>query len=119
MPGIWKLIIVGISIYAVLSIYIYYMQSGLIYYPDMPGRTLLATPENIGLNFQNVEIVTEDNIKLHGWFIPYKNAKATVLFFHGNAGNISHRLDSIKIFHRLELNVFILITEVMVKAKEK
>ena len=108
MPGIWKLIIVGIGIYAVFSIYIYYMQSGLIYYPDMPGRNLLATPENIGLNFQNVEIVTEDNIKLHGWFIPYKNAKATVLFFHGNAGNISHRLDSIKIFHRLELNVFII-----------
>ena len=32
----------------------------------------------------------------------------TVLFFHGNAGNISHRLDSIVIFHRLGLNVFII-----------
>ena len=58
MPGIWKLLIIGIGIYAAFSIYIYYMQSGLIYYPDMPGRNLLATPENIGLNFQNVEIVT-------------------------------------------------------------
>ena len=89
MPTIWKLVIVGIGIYAALSIYVYYMQSGMIFYPDISGRKLLATPENIGLNFHNVEIVTEDNIKLHGWFIPDKNAKATVLFFHGNAGNIS------------------------------
>jgi len=74
----------------------------------MPGRDLVSTPENIGLSYQNVELVTEDNIKLHGWFIPKENAKATILFFHGNAGNISHRLDSIEIFHRLELNVFII-----------
>ena len=108
MPGIWKLVIVVIGAYAVLSIYVYYMQSSLIYYPNMPGRNLVATPENIGLNFQNVEFVTEDKVRLHGWFIPDKNAKRTVLFFHGNAGNISHRLESIEIFHRLELNVFII-----------
>ena len=108
MPGILKLVIVVIGAYAVLSIYVYYMQSSLIYYPNMPGRNLVATPENIGLNFQNVEFVTEDKVRLHGWFIPDKNAKRTVLFFHGNAGNISHRLESIEIFHRLELNVFII-----------
>ena len=58
MPGILKLVIVVIGAYAVLSIYVYYMQSSLIYYPNMPGRNLVATPENIGLNFQNVELVT-------------------------------------------------------------
>jgi fermentation-respiration switch protein FrsA (DUF1100 family) len=108
MPGIWKLLIAGIGVYAALSFYVYYMQSGLIYYPNMPGRNLLATPENIGLTYQNVELITEDNIRLHGWFIPNNKAKQTVLFFHGNAGNISHRLESIKIFNRLELNVFII-----------
>ncbi len=108
MPGIWKLIIVAIGAYAALSFYVYYIQSDLIYFPNMPGRKLVATPENIGLNFQNVEFVTEDKISLHGWFIPNKMAKRTVLFFHGNAGNISHRLESIEIFHQLELNVFII-----------
>jgi len=108
MLSIWKLVIVGIGVYAALSIYVYFIQSGLIFYPNMPGRNLVSTPENIGLTYQNVEFVTEDNIKLHGWFIPNKNAKGTLLFFHGNAGNISHRLDSIAIFHRLELNVFII-----------
>ena len=108
MISVWKLLIVGVGIYAALSIYVYFMQSGMIFYPNMPGRNLTSTPEDIGLTYQNAEFVTEDNIKLHGWFIPNKNAKGTVLFFHGNAGNISHRLDSIAIFHRLELNVFII-----------
>lgn len=108
MPGILKLLIIGIGVYAALSIYVYYIQSSLIYYPNMPGRSLTATPEAIGLSYQDIEIVTEDNIKLHGWFIPNNNAEGTVLFFHGNAGNISHRLESIDIFNRMNLNVFIL-----------
>jgi len=108
MISIWKLLLVGIGVYAAFSIYVYFMQSGLIFYPNMPGRNLTATPEDIGLSYQNVELVTEDNIKLHGWFVPNKNAKGTVLFFHGNAGNISHRLESIAIFHHLDLNTFII-----------
>jgi len=108
MISIWKLVLAGVGVYVALSIYVYFMQSDLIFYPNMPGRNLVSTPENIGLIYQDVEFVTEDNIKLHGWFIPNENAKGTVLFFHGNAGNISHRLDSIAIFHRLELNVFII-----------
>ena len=108
MPGILKLVIIGICAYVALSAYVYYIQSSLIYYPDMPGRHLVATPENIGLAYQDVEIITADNIKLHGWFIPHDNEKKTVVFFHGNAGNISHRLESIGMFHRLGLNVFII-----------
>ena len=41
------------------------------------------------------------------WFIPAAQSGPTLLFFHGNAGNISHRLDSIRIFHTLGLNVLI------------
>jgi hypothetical protein len=44
---------------------------------------------------------------LHAWFIPAENARATVLFCHGNAGNISHRLDSIRLLHSLGLQVLI------------
>lgn len=107
MPDIWKLLLVGIGAYAALSFYIYIMQAGMIFYPNMPGRNLVTTPQAIGLDYQDVTFVTEDNVSLHGWYIPRENAKATLLFFHGNAGNISHRLESIDIFHRLELNVFI------------
>ena len=108
MIKIWKLVIILAAVYAAICAAVYYMQSSLIFYPNIPGRTIMATPENINLSYQDVSFYTEDNIKLHGWFIPNENAKATLLFFHGNAGNISHRLDSIKIFHDLGLNVFII-----------
>lgn len=108
MPDLWKLILAGIGAYAAICVYVYYVQSGLIYFPNMPGRDLVATPENIGLAYQDIEFVTEDDVSLHGWFIATDDAAATVLFFHGNAGNISHRLESIEIFHRLGLNVFII-----------
>jgi fermentation-respiration switch protein FrsA (DUF1100 family) len=45
---------------------------------------------------------------LNAWFIPVEGARKTLLFFHGNGGNISHRLDSLKIFHELGLSVFII-----------
>lgn len=108
MISIWKLLLVAIGIYLALISYVYFIQKSMIFYPNMPGRDLIATPENIALDFENVEFIAADNIRLHGWFIPYEKAKGTVLFFHGNAGNISHRLESIAIFHRLGLNVFII-----------
>ncbi len=108
MSSIWKLLLFGACIYLGLIAFVYYIQSSLIYYPDMPGRNLVATPENIGLKYQNVQLVTADGINLHGWFIPSSSAKGTVVFFHGNAGNISHRLESIDVFNELDLNVFII-----------
>ena len=108
MISIWKLLAYIFGAYVVIILYVYFMQSSLIFYPNMPGRSLVATPKNIGLTYQDIEFLTEDNVRLHGWFIPNKKATATVLFFHGNAGNISHRLDSIEIFNRMELNVFIM-----------
>ena len=107
MSFLWKILLYGIGAYAAFCAYIYFMQSSLVYFPNMAGRNLVATPADIGLDYQDVKFISEDKVRLHGWFIPHNKAKGTLLFFHGNAGNISHRLDSIAIFHRLELNVFI------------
>ncbi|NIM70493.1 MAG: alpha/beta fold hydrolase, partial [Xanthomonadales bacterium] len=49
-----------------------------------------------------------DGVRLHGWFVPAPGARSTLLFLHGNAGNISHRLDSIAIFHELGLDTLII-----------
>ncbi len=108
MKTISKFLILVVCLYAGVTALIYFRQSSLIYYPNVAGRGLTATPQQIGLAFEDVELVTEDKIHLHGWFIPSDNAHGTLLFFHGNAGNISHRLDSIAIFNRMRLNVFII-----------
>ena len=72
-----------------------------------PTREHFRTPETYGLPFEDVTVTTSDGVKLNGWYIPAPDARGTLLFFHGNAGNISHRLDSIEIFHYLGLSVFI------------
>lgn len=108
MQKTWKLLIYGISIYVAICLYVYFNQSNIIFYPDIPHRSINTTPDSINLDYENIEFYTSDNIKLHGWFIPHQHARFTLLFFHGNAGNISHRLRSIKIFHQLYLNVFII-----------
>lgn len=94
--------------YALILVVVYLFQSRMIYIPDFPTRKLVATPEMLGMSFENVSLRTEDNVALHGWFIPVNNARSTLLFFHGNAGNISHRLESIRIFHDLGLSVLII-----------
>jgi fermentation-respiration switch protein FrsA (DUF1100 family) len=68
---------------------------------------LAATPADIGLPFETVRLTTTDGIRLHGWFIPAVTPRGTLLFSHGNAGNVSHRLDSVRLFHSLNLNVLI------------
>ena len=107
MNTVWKFLILAACVYAGIAALIYFRQSSLIYYPNITGRNLDASPQQIGLAYQDVELLTEDGVRLHGWFIPGDDARATLLFFHGNAGNISHRLDSIRIFNRLNLDVFI------------
>lgn len=90
---------------AAFSGLMYVRQPGMVFFPT---SEINETPKDWGLKYEDVLLVTKDNIQLHGWFIPHEGAKRTLLFFHGNAGNISHRGDSVKIFNRLGLNVFII-----------
>jgi len=80
-------------------------QPSMIFFPS---KKLELTPKDWDLNYQDVNLTTSDGKLLHGWYIPHEKSKKVLLFFHGNAGNISHRGDSIAIFHRLGLNVFII-----------
>lgn len=80
----------------------------MVFLSNLPGRALTASPGNIGLEYEDVSLATSDGEQLHGWYVPSANSKGIVLFFHGNAGNISHRLDSIEIFHQLGLDTLII-----------
>jgi len=64
-------------------------------------------PASLGLKVQDILFQSEDGINLHGWFFPTPDARATLLWFHGNAGNLSHRLDNIQRLFPLSLNIFI------------
>ena len=88
-----------------------FIEKGFIFYPD---KDVYSTPDDWGLEYDDVIFQTEDGLKLHGWFIPGKtesltaNNLHTLLWFHGNAGNISHRLENIKmLYDRVPVNIFI------------
>ena len=108
MPNIKRMLLlalVGLVIgYLLLIAYVYARQGAMLYFP---AKEIEATPHNIGLDYQDVTVRTKDGVEISAWYIPADNARGFILFCHGNAGNISHRLDSIKIFHRLGLGVLI------------
>jgi fermentation-respiration switch protein FrsA (DUF1100 family) len=71
------------------------LERSLIYYPT---RRLEATPREHGLAFEDVRVTAEDGIRLHGWYVP-GSRPVTVLWCHGNAGNISHRVENLRLLH--------------------
>ncbi|HMB15015.1 MAG TPA: alpha/beta hydrolase [Pelovirga sp.] len=74
-----------------------------------PTRDIVMTPQSAGLTHEEVYFTAADGVKLHGWFIPGDPQTPVVLFFHGNAGNISHRVDNLRLFKRqLGVSVFII-----------
>jgi len=73
-----------------------------------PLEEMEATPKDWGLRYEVVNLKLNNNTKISGWYLPHPQAEKTILFFHGNGGNISHRGDSIYIFHKLKFNVLII-----------
>ena len=107
MRTITTIIAVAAACYVLLALMLYVLQERLVFLADLPGRTLEVTPRHVGFAFEDVTFETSDGLLLHGWYVPAENRRGTVLFMHGNAGNISHRLDSIAVFRELGLDTFI------------
>lgn len=97
-----SIITILLSVYILLCIGLYFFQEKLIYFPD---NQLVNTPS---LDFNDVYLTSSEGKKIHGWYIDHENPRAYVLFFHGNAGNISHRPETIKIFNELGLATLII-----------
>lgn len=99
-----SIIVVLVIAYSVWGWSLYFMQSMFLY---GPMREIYHTPEELGLDFDEVSFKTADGLQLGGWYIPVDNSNFTVLFCHGNGGNMMHRLDSINLFYNLGLSCFI------------
>jgi fermentation-respiration switch protein FrsA (DUF1100 family) len=51
------------------------------------------------LSFEDAHFSAPDGTRLHGWYVPHERPQATVLFAHGNGGNLSHRADLLRAWH--------------------
>jgi len=90
--------------YALVCLVAFLFQSRLVYFPS---RARGRTPSDVGLDFRDVTFATAGGRALHGWMVPVAGAAYTLLYCHGNAGNIHDRLESIRQFAGLGLSVFI------------
>ena len=98
-----KIIIIFILLIFIFILYLKYIEKTHIFYPD---KKIYQEPKDFNLNYKEVFIKTPDNIDLCGWFIK-GDSENLILYLHGNAGNISTRLEIVKMFVDAKFNVFI------------
>ncbi len=81
-----------------------YVESRSIFYP---ARSIAATPVDIGLPFEDVFIKTRDNVTINAWLVKSSMGRGTLIFCHGNAGNIGDRLEKVLLFHQMGFSVLL------------
>lgn len=99
------LLILILIILAGLIAYVRYLESMTVFHPS---QQLTATPQERGMRFEDIYLRTKDKSLINGWFFKHPRAAATILYFHGNAGNIADRLDKVSALYHLGVNVFII-----------
>ncbi len=91
-------------VYLGLLLLVYLSQAHFIFFPT---TDLLTTPAAYQWDYEDIKLSVNGE-STHGWFIPAsKTARGTILFSHGNAGNIGGRLETIHIFRELGFNTLI------------
>jgi fermentation-respiration switch protein FrsA (DUF1100 family) len=63
-------------------------------------------PEAHGLSVEDEWFAAEDGARLHGWWMPHPHAWGTILYCHGNNGNITNRIETFLLLRRLGVNLF-------------
>jgi hypothetical protein len=82
--------------YVTLMILLMFLEESMIFFPSPYPQ---GNWKPSGLSFEDAAFQAADGTKLHGWYVPHERPSAAVLFLHGNAGNITHRADSLQRLH--------------------
>jgi len=105
MKIVLALLAVSAAAYVAVLARVWFGQDRLTY---RPLAEIEAMPDSVGLAYEDVLLVNRQGTRIHGWFVPCAGAQRTMLFLHGNAGNVSHRLPSLRLFHDIGLNVLVI-----------
>jgi fermentation-respiration switch protein FrsA (DUF1100 family) len=96
--------VIVLIIFSSLYLLVRYLEKHSIFYPS---SFIEVKPDRMGLPYEDLMITTEDGVRINGWLIKTAKAKSTLLFFHGNAGNIGDRLTKLRFFHDAGIQVLI------------
>ncbi len=72
------------------------VDKSFIFFPD---PIVHSTPSDIGIPFEDIYLTTKDKVRINAWYVPHPQGKATLLWFHGNGGNLGDRVNQLKRFH--------------------
>lgn len=87
-----------------IKLLVLYYEHNMVFFPI---KQIMRTPRDESIAYSTQIFLTPDGYELSGWWIPHPLSKGTILFFHGNAGNISDRVDNLALLYRNGLSVFI------------
>ena len=93
-----------ILIYFAITVVVYFFQRKLLYHPFSPQ----ITGKGLIHNFETINFKTSDNFELKGWFHLKNSNKKTILFLHGNAGNLDNRIDKLNFLGNMDINFLII-----------
>ena len=91
------LIAVPVAVYLALLAYLYFNQRQLLYLPDR-SRPQLGELRQIGV--REVQLTTPDGLDLLSWYLPPREGRPVIAYFHGNGGSMIHRADRVRRFAR-------------------
>jgi pimeloyl-ACP methyl ester carboxylesterase len=121
IPFMWSAMTIVVGLVAVLGGLLYVKQDSLLYYPEIGGiprrpsqnPRRYRSPDEHQVPFEDHMIRCDDGVRIHSWLMLRPGAdpnakKPTIVFFHGNAGNIGLRLpNALQMLQYLDAHVFL------------
>jgi len=104
---LWIALATIFAVYAAVCLYIYMAQDRMFYFPT---KDFAVNPDDYNLEFQDIFINVGQDETIHAWYFPYSqnpDSAKTVLFCHGNGGNISHRIETVIFLLQRGVNVML------------
>jgi uncharacterized protein len=101
----WRLVVCLAVIFLLLVGCAMIFEERLIF---VPSRYPIGDWHPVGLQCEDVALTAQDGVHLHGWYCPVPRPRGVFLMCHGNAGNITHRVDRITAWQQLlHVSVFV------------
>ena len=104
-PRLLRLAALAVLVALLAPLTVRWLTHRMLYYPE-PGET--RTPAAVGLDYRSVSPVAADGVRLSGWWLENPDTEYALVWFHGNAGNLSGRVERVARFFAEGLSVLAL-----------
>ncbi len=102
---LWKIVLAAFSLYMGVALALYFLQRKLVFSPD----PTYVSPDDVELQgIEEVVLKSKQGHKLYSWYMKAAPSKPTLLFFHGNGGNVANREEKFRQLKAQGFGVFML-----------